>query len=223
VNTLLPSRRAKLAHRVSVIRDVVELVAILLAGIWAIYTFLYVEEIKPAGEAPRVLLNGTIERVGTRNGLTALRYKTVIRNAGTVRFYIVATAFTAVGINYAPTRTSTTEVFSGSEIFNRDARIRSRTVVRRAVNLTRFVEPHYGGGFSLDPGQELPASGIIVVRSGVYDVIQLDESIAYSKTVDHPFAIETYVNKRGVAIVQSANRDRNLASLQETIGSAMLW
>ena len=56
-------------RRTAAVRDVVEIVAIVAAGIWAIYTFVYVERLKPAWARPDVGLTASLHKLGERNGL----------------------------------------------------------------------------------------------------------------------------------------------------------
>jgi hypothetical protein len=51
-------------HISALVRDIVEVVAIIAAGIWALYTFVYAERVKPASEPPTVLLTGSMHMPG---------------------------------------------------------------------------------------------------------------------------------------------------------------
>ncbi|HET9392998.1 MAG TPA: hypothetical protein VFO29_05735 [Candidatus Rubrimentiphilum sp.] len=213
------------AHsRTAILRDIVEIVAIILAGAWAIYVFIYVERVKPVIGEPRVLLTGSLQRVGAKGDLTALEYTGSIRNAGLSTVYLIATAVTATGVRFTTQGTpANVTMFNGSLTqYLRDARVSSRSTVYRVVNLTRFVKPSYGGGFGIAPGESIPFSGIFLVPRKDFDEITLDASIAYSK-VEHTFPTTVKTNPLGVALLQSTNHDPDYFSLQVTLARTMLW
>jgi hypothetical protein len=217
--------RKRFGHPSAVIRDVVEIVAIILAGLWAIYTFIYVERIKPGFEEPRIVVTGSIARVGTRGNLMALRYQSTIHNTGTVPFSIVATAVSAVGIRYAATKVPDDRTrFDGAvREFSRDARVVSRSVVYSDINLTRFVDKKYSGGYTLGAGEEVPLSGTVLVRRDAYDEVEFDSSVALAKDTSEPLAVLSHVNSDGVIVFGRKNKDRSLVTIESTMGRAMLW
>jgi hypothetical protein len=217
--------RKRSGHPSAVIRDMVEIVAIVLAGLWAIYTFIYVERIKPGFEEPRVVVTGSIARVGVRGNLIALRYESTIHNTGIVPFSIVATAVSAIGIRYAATKVPDDRTrFNGAvNEFSRDARVVSRNVVYSNIALTRFVDKKYSGGYTLGAGEEVSLSGTILVRRDAYDEVEFDNSVALAKDTHMPFAVVSRVNPDGVIVFGQKNKDRSLVTIESTMGRTMLW
>lgn len=208
----------------AIVRDVVEIVAIILAGIWAIYVFVYIERVKPVLAEPRVLMTGSLQRVGNQGGLTALEFTGSIRNSGEVTVHLIASAFTASGVRFTTRGTPANIVmFHGSYTqYLRDARVLSRTPVYRAVDLTRFVKPAYGGGYDISPGEAIPFSGIFLVRRRDFDEVTLDASIAYSK-IERVYPTTVQMNGLGVLLLESTNHDPDYDSLQVTLARVMLW
>src|SRR5450755_4209345 len=84
-------------NRLAAVRDVVEIVAILAAGLWAMYVFIYENRIKPALLEPTVSVTATMEALGHDRGLTAVRLDTHIVNVGTVRARFLAYSVTVLG------------------------------------------------------------------------------------------------------------------------------
>lgn len=102
------ARRRPSPRTIAVIRDLVEVVAILAAGAWALYTFVYDQRIKPASEPPSVVLTGSLQRVGERGDKVQMQYHVTLRNTGQTRIYTIADGIVAVGLRYVPSRTATT-------------------------------------------------------------------------------------------------------------------
>lgn len=79
------------------LRMIVEIVAIVAAGIWALYTFVYEQDIKPLGEAPSFSVPTTIEQSATRNGVAFLTIKKGLQNTGDVPIDLAAEALSVYG------------------------------------------------------------------------------------------------------------------------------
>ena len=50
--------------RIAVVRDVVEVVAIVAAGIWAFYIFAYENSFKPSHAPPAINVKTTLQKLG---------------------------------------------------------------------------------------------------------------------------------------------------------------
>lgn len=88
-------------HTIAIVRDLVEVIAILAAGAWAIYTFIYEQRIVPASQPPSVTLTGSLQRIAERGGMVQMEYRATLRNTGHTRVYVIAEGFAAVGLRYA--------------------------------------------------------------------------------------------------------------------------
>jgi len=206
-------------------RELVEIVAILLAGIWAIYIFAYEQRIKPAYESPSLLVSGSLRKAGERNGLVQLRFSGTVRNAGHADVAIVALGFSANGIRYT---TNGTPFFlhasPGLTVYQRDARIGARVQVYRQIELTRFVDKRYGGGFTVSPGEEVPFSGIFLVKRAEFDAVTLFGSLSFAKAgIDGGYATKVGSNWDGAAYFESADHNPNYYSLEVTLDQISLW
>lgn len=79
-------RRDEGRSTIATIRDIVEIVAIVAAGVWALYVFVYEQRIKPASEPPAILLTGSMQKVGQHNGLVQISYSATVRNIGLLTY-----------------------------------------------------------------------------------------------------------------------------------------
>jgi hypothetical protein len=75
----------------------VEVVAILAAGIWALYTFVYEQRIKPLSEPAEFSLPTTVTQGPTVNGVVFLTIHKRLENTGNVPIDIAAEALNVYG------------------------------------------------------------------------------------------------------------------------------
>lgn len=79
------------------LRTTVETVAIVAAGVWALYTFVYEQRIKPLSEAPAFTVQTTVEQGATVNGVTFFTVHKRLVNTGNVPIDVAAEALTVYG------------------------------------------------------------------------------------------------------------------------------
>lgn len=207
------------------LRDAVEIVAIVAAGLWALYVFAYEQRLKPASEPPSLRLTGSLYRVGTHNGLVQLAIKATISNNGSTDASLIATGFTADGLRYAPNSTPAVDrAINGLTIYQRDARVASRTVIYRTVEMTRLASPKYSSSFTLQPGQELPYSEIFAIKAGEFDAVALYGSIAYSKRdVVGGFPMKAKLTPTNAVYFAPTNAKSDYKSEEVTLDQISLW
>jgi hypothetical protein len=213
-------------HRgVATARDILEIVAILAAGIWALYVFVYEQRLKPAGEPPSVVFTGSLHRLGTHGALNQFGLRGNVLNNGQTDVSIIAIGFTADGLRYAAlSKPFVDHSINSAAVYQRDARVASRAIVFRLVELTRLAEPKDGGGFILHPGQDVPYSATFAVKKGEFDAITLYGSLAYSKF----YVVGGYPTKidrtpTGAVLFNSTNNNPDYGSMEVTLDEASLW
>lgn len=79
------------------IRTAVEIVAIVAAGLWALYTFVYEQRIKPLSEAPSFSIPTMIDQGSTLNGVAFLTIHKWLQNTGNVPIDIAAETLSVYG------------------------------------------------------------------------------------------------------------------------------
>jgi hypothetical protein len=83
--------------RAEQIRTAVEIVAIVAAGIWALYTFVYEQRIKPLSEPAEFSVPTTVTQGPTVNGVVFLTIHKRLENTGNVPIDIAAEALNVYG------------------------------------------------------------------------------------------------------------------------------
>src|SRR5579862_3827357 len=83
--------------RAEQVRTAVEIVAILAAGIWALYTFVYEQRIKPLSEPAEFSLPTTVTQGPTVNGVAFLTIHKRLENTGNVPIDVAAEALSVYG------------------------------------------------------------------------------------------------------------------------------
>ena len=213
-------------HRgVATARDILEIVAILAAGAWALYVFVYEQRLKPAAEPPSVVFSGSLHRLGAHAGLIQFGLRGNVLNNGRTDVSIIAISFAADGLRYAPlSKPFVDHSIKSATIYQRDARVASRTLVYRLVELTQLAESKYGSGFRLHSGQEVPYSATFVVKRGEFDAITLYGSLAYTKFyVSGGYPTKVEHTPTGAVLFNSTNNSPNYSSLEVTLDEVSLW
>lgn len=178
------SRRNESGERdlISTIRDIVEIVAIIAAGCWAFYIFVYENRIKPSFAAPEINVTASMQRLSTRNGLIAVEIRVQLHNVGTV-----PAEFLAIAINVYGQRViaQVPRLHHGSPGIDYDGSDFSRTDPRVAVYTWAYVNkpgnPKSGHQTELDPGGSIENDRIFYVPQGRFDLLTLGIDAPYTK------------------------------------------
>ncbi|HVF67006.1 MAG TPA: hypothetical protein VM914_05060 [Pyrinomonadaceae bacterium] len=96
--TLRARTRKWLAERHEIIKDYAQVVAILIAALWAIYVFFYENVYKPSQESPDVITSAILEEGGRAKGLIAVKATATARNVGKRRANIMGAWFNVEGV-----------------------------------------------------------------------------------------------------------------------------
>jgi hypothetical protein len=169
-------------HTIRIVRDVVEVVAILAAGIWAFYTFAYVNSIKPSLAQPELNFVVTMQRLGTHGGLTGVRLHTEIDNVGTVQANIVGLSYWVLGVRVEPRLHAQAAVIAnGKATLQAFYNESSGTPVFGRAYLTNMADPHSVNRTSLEPGSDLPRDTVFFVPANRFDYLEAHLSARFTK------------------------------------------
>jgi hypothetical protein len=176
------SERQRRSHAVWIIRDIVEVAAIVIAGIWAFYVFAYENRIKPSLADPELNFVVTMDKVGQRGSLIGVRLHSEIHNTGTVRANIVGLSYWVLGKRVEPTlRPSAAVVSHGSAVLKAFYTESAGTPVFGRAYLTRMADPASSSTTELDPGSVLARDTVFFVPAGRFDYLEAHLGAEFTK------------------------------------------
>jgi len=80
------------------INNITQTVALILAGAWGVYTFIYQERIAPALAPPTLSVTSVLEKAGRHGNLTAIRCSVTRTNVGQSSVRILGLTYNVSGI-----------------------------------------------------------------------------------------------------------------------------
>jgi hypothetical protein len=185
-------------HPTTILRDVIEVVAILAAGIWAFYVFAYENRIKPAMADPDINLTASVQRLSERNGLIGIGIHIRFQNIGTVRAHFLGVAMNVYGQRVFVTRphpASKTNLlrYDYSPFYGTAPRV----TVYSTAYLTKLGDPSTGQDTALDPGTTIENYRTFYVPAGRFDLLTVGIDAPYTKFDDHTIPTHLAVGPQG--------------------------
>jgi hypothetical protein len=190
------------------VRTSVEIIAILAAGVWALYTFVYEQRIKPLAEEPAFSVPTIVDQGATTNGVVFLTIHKRLQNTGNVSIDVAAEALSVYGeqIVERATHEERTETSTRVEV--------SADVPRKPVTLlfsmAKLRSGAVGGNprtnFFVSPHSSLEEDYLIAVRAKTYPVVLIVRKDYIAKAPIDP--------KVAVRIVKTRFGAYDLRSLQ---------
>jgi hypothetical protein len=193
--------------RWATLRHVIEAVAIVAAGLWAFYTFIYQETIKPAGEPAALVQTVTIHRLGRDARRDILSIDVRLQNTGKTRIDIAADGYNVWGIRYAAHEVVAQANGPIRRSYSREIPVLSNRLIYSLVELRAAAE---GGNpnrhIVLEPGATVSTGGVIVVPRGAYDVIHAQViAVPIKMPVSRKVRISVVQDTSGAAMLVPAN------------------
>jgi hypothetical protein len=84
--------------RIETLNSAVQTLAIVLAGAWGVYTFVYEAKIAPSLAPPSVSVTSVLEKVGQRGDLVAIRSTVTRTNVGQAEVRVLGLTYNVVGV-----------------------------------------------------------------------------------------------------------------------------
>ena len=189
------------------INSAVQTLAILGAGAWAVYTFVYEAKIKPGLEPPSVSVTSSLERAGTRGDLVAIRSTVTRKNVGQTGVRVLALTYNVIGIrtDFAGRANSTSSAFGDANL----ARSSSVDVARDYVQGAGEVILRHGTLFQgatdqpsapseLNPGEAVSRDLVFYVDRTRFDSVRFQVSLSYAKLSDPGLPLTFEVDHAGL-------------------------
>lgn len=174
------------------INTLVQTLAILGAGAWGVYTFVYEARIKPGLEPPAVSVATSLVKVGERDTHVAIRSTVTRRNVGQTGVRVLGLAYTVIGIraqfgDNAAQADAVADGLSGKERVSvaRDYTLAEPgTVLLRQGLLFAGATERGGEPSDLNPGEAVSRDLIVYADRARYDFVRFEVTLAYAKDDD---------------------------------------
>lgn len=164
-------------------REVVEVVAILLAGFWALYVFVYENRIKPTLAPPIPSVSVTIRHTGNDGGLAVIRLDDTISNPGGMTVHFLGYALTVLASNVTATSSRQPATTDGLTNNLRAYYRYSRAVpVFREAFVTHSGDPRTPRDLVVEPGQTLKFNTEFYVPLKRFDHLTAWVNAVYTKS-----------------------------------------
>ena len=136
------------------VREIVEVVAIVLAGLWALYVFVYENGIRPELAPPTPSFSIAMRHVGNHGSLAVIRLDETIRNVGVAPVMFLAYSVTVVGSTVVPLASPQRPLTArSSNDLTAYYRFGRRAAVYRDAFVTEQGGAAEGRGLFVNPGQ----------------------------------------------------------------------
>jgi hypothetical protein len=159
--------------RWATLRHVVEAVAIVLAGVWAFYTFVYTEKIKPAGEPAALSVTISVKSLGRSSTRDDFGYALTFSNTGKTVLDVAADGYNIWGERYGARPVLWKRDGPNRHEYSNDLPIVSRRLITAFAELrAKAVGGRALSHIEIEPGSTETIAGVFAVPRGAYDVIQ---------------------------------------------------
>jgi hypothetical protein len=153
-------------------RHIVEAVAIVAAGGWAFYTFVYQEKIKPAGMPAALTLGIAMSELGHTAQRDIVDLKLTFHNSGQTEIDVAADGYSIWGIRYKKDVVPRRREEKFGSMTERDLGIASKTIIKSSMELRDMAVNGYPGNhIILEPADTLPIEATVVIPHDAYDLL----------------------------------------------------
>ena len=183
----------------------IQTLAIVLAGAWGVYTFVYEAKIAPSLAPPSVSVTSTLERVGQRGDLVAIRSTVTRTNVGQTEVRILGLTYNVVGIKARFDKDPAVlgrlpDDVSGSSTIAQmryyDEPEGGEVLLRHGV-LFEGATAQPSGPSGLNPGEAVSRDLIFYVDTTRFDSIRFLVGLSYAKMSEPPVPLVFEVGRDG--------------------------
>ncbi|MBD5635777.1 MAG: hypothetical protein IAI49_15015 [Candidatus Eremiobacteraeota bacterium] len=218
-----PDHEGRTSLSLNSVRDVVEIVAIVAAGAWAFYTFVYENQIKPAYSKPEVELVSTLTMLGERNGLVAVQSHVVVKNVGTTYVWLYGFAETVLGSTVRARRADSVRPLAAHAT---DLELEPEWTAGKLYPvyslglLTALADPGATAQFNFSPGQSIPFDRVFYVAARRFDELRTHLNVRYSAT---PAPVAYHLKTVDGIIHLASAPNAPFDGLDDTTATLSLW
>lgn len=187
------------------INNITQTVALILAGAWGVYTFIYQERIAPALAPPTLSVTSVLEKAGRHGDLTAIRCAVTRTNVGQSSVRILGLTYNVSGIKEQFLRGSAVNPGFASAVGEAATVNRARYQLepeREEIilqNGTLFAGAHEGGSPSdLNPEEAVTRDMVLYADRARFDRVRLHVTLVYARLDDPPTPLILATDSHGL-------------------------
>ncbi|TPG58096.1 hypothetical protein EAH89_09015 [Roseomonas nepalensis] len=166
------------------VNNVVQTLAILAAGAWGVYTFVYEARIAPGLAPPSVSVTSALERVGRKDGLVAIRSTVTRRNVGQAEVRVLGLTYNVTGVRVRfggpgalPSALPAGEPVAQARDYAEEG---EEVLLRHGV----LFDGATGDPSGLNPGEAVSRDLVFYADPARYDSIRFRVALTYAKMSD---------------------------------------
>lgn len=168
--------------------------AIIGAGAWGVYTFVYEAKIAPGLAPPSVSVRSALEKVGEKGGVVAIRSTVTRTNVGQAEVRVLGLVYNVIGVRTrfvqapAAARAFAEDLSGSSSVADAkyyDRPERGEVILRTGV-LFEGATPLPSSPSSLNPGEAVSRDLIFYADPGRFDSIRFEVALSYAKLSEPP-------------------------------------
>jgi hypothetical protein len=189
---------------VETLNSAVQTLAIVGAGAWAVYTFIYEAKIAPGLAPPSVSVTSALEKVGQRGDLVAIRSTVTRTNVGQTGVRVLGLTYNVVGVKMrfveAPAANPLPEDLPGSSTIAEakyyDEPESGEVILRHGI-LFEGATALPSSPSGLNPGEAVSRDLVFYADPTKFDSIRFVVSLSYAKLSERPVPLVFQVGRDG--------------------------
>ena len=193
------------------INTLVQTLAILGAGAWGVYTFIYEARIKPSLEPPAVSVTTHLLKAGERDNHIAIRSTVTRKNVGQTGVRVLGLAYNVIGIRaqFRDDPSEATVLPSDHGSANSVAAARNYTLAEPGTVLLQQGVLFAGAteneaeASDLNPGEAVSRDLIVYADRTRYDFVRFEVSLAYEKEDDPTIKLRFETGGDGTLVLRT--------------------
>jgi len=207
-----PKRAERKKFNYEELSSIVQTIAIMVAGIWGVYTFIYQAKIAPSLAPPTLSVTSTLEKAGQKGNLIAIHSTVTRTNVGQARVRLLGITYNLIGIkeHFGSSAVSnsefTTRVASSSSVLEPRyyGKPDKREVILRVGNLFEGATNLPAYPAELNPGESISRDMVFYADQAMFDSLRFQVRLLYEKISDEPIPLVFNVDGEGMIIAEKA-------------------
>jgi len=180
------------------INHLVQILAIIGAGAWGGYTFIYQDQIKPLAGAPQLQVETNLSKLGTKGDTIAVQLSIKLQNTGAMTVRVMALAYNLVGYRIAEKKSSSVVnaattlknlTSSGYSYEEKYYEHQDKTILAQNVFLLNGAAEYTNGTIFILPDSSFSLNRIIYVDRKKFDGVELESRYLYTKNEENDFPV----------------------------------